>query len=132
MNNNGLTEEELNNMSEDQLLDLYVEQMLKDKGLDNLEGELRQQVHDDLKEKLTFEVNRAILSAMPEDKFEELNAKVEAGEANADMIAQAVQESGIDVDSITEAAMKDFRRVFLEGDKNEVSAKEPAVENAEA
>ncbi len=119
MNNNGFTEEEINNMSEDQLLDVYVEQMLKDKGLDNLEGELRQQVHDDLKQKLTFEVNRAILAAMPEDKFNALNEKVEAGEADANMIAEAVKESGIDVDAITEAAMKDFRRVFLEGDNKE-------------
>lgn len=131
MNNNGFTEEELNNMSEEQLLDLFVEQMLKDKGLDNLEGELRQQVHDDLKEKLTFEVNKAILMALPEDKFNELNAKVESGEAGAEEIMNAVRESGINVDEITSAAMQDFRRVFLESDNN-AAAEEAPAENAEA
>lgn len=129
MNNTPMNEDELANMSEDQLLDAYVEQMLIDKGLTNLEGEIRQQVHNDLKEKLTFEVNRAVLAALPEEQFEALNAQLEKGEAGAEAIIEAVSKSGIDVDAVTEAAMTDFRRAFLEAGTETVS--EGAAEKTE-
>lgn len=117
MDNNAnaqITEEELNQMSDEQLLDLFVEQLLTDKGLDALEGEIRKEVHDDLKEKVVFELNRAILAALPEEEFDKLNAKIEAGEVDGEAITETVKNSGIDIDKITETAMMDFRKAFLE------------------
>lgn len=129
MDNNQISEEELNNMSEDQLLDLFVDQMLRDKGLaDNPDTETYREMHEDLKQKLIFEVNRAVLASMPDDKFDELNARMENEELDSDTILQAVKDAGVDIDQVTETAMKDFREVFLNGAPAEEASAEEAAE----
>ncbi|MBR0403272.1 hypothetical protein IJI55_01855 [Candidatus Saccharibacteria bacterium] len=120
MNNNDdntditLTQAELEKLSDDQLLDLYCEQMMIDKGLDNLEGDTRKQVRDELKERLNFEINRSILAALPEEKFNEIDAVTTENDVDMDVVERVIKESGIDVDKITEETMKKFRELYLE------------------
>lgn len=114
-----LTEEELSSLSEEQLLDLYVEQMMIDKGITELEGEARDEMRKDLKERLLMEINRSMLMALPDEIFERLNQKMEDGSLTAGDVEAAVKEAGLNVDEITEATMAEFRKIYLEsGEQN--------------
>lgn len=125
-----LTEEQLNQMSEEEILDLFVDQLMKDKGMTELSEDIRKEIHDDLKEKLVFQVNRAVVSALPDEKLDELNTKLDAGEVSEEEMMKIVTEAGIDTDAIVQKTLEDFREVYLgEGDEAPVEeSEEPAKE----
>lgn len=113
------TDEELNNMSEDELLDVYVSQLIFDKGLKDLNDDLLREVHKDIKERLVFQINRAMVAALPDDKLDELNKMLDEGRADAENVSQLVNDAGIDAEKITEETMKKFREVYLSEDAAE-------------
>ena len=96
-------------------MDLFVEQMIVDKGLDDLQGEMRDEIRKQLKESLNMQINRAILAELPDDKFDELAKKMEAGELESEEITKAVEEANLDLDKITEETMLKFRELYLNG-----------------
>ena len=110
-----MTEEQLQELTDEQLMDLFCEQMLIDKGLNDLQGQAREDVRNEVKENLVTEINRSILAALPDDKFDELSRKMEAGELTEDDLAKAVTEAGLDIDDITEKTMLKFRELYLQG-----------------
>lgn len=123
MNNNDnakvtLTEEQLQELTEDQLMELFCEQMMIDKGLDELSGKAREDVRRELVDALTLEINRSILAALPDDKFDELDKKMTDGTLTAEEITAAVEGAGLDLDKITEETMMKFRELYLAEDNN--------------
>lgn len=122
--NNGefLTDEQLENMSEDQLLELFCEQLMVDKGLENLEGEERDEARKQLKEALTLEINKSILAALPDEKFDELDRQMEDGALSEEAVMKAVDEANLDLNKITEETMTKFRELYLEGDEKKAEA----------
>lgn len=113
--NEELTDEQLQELTEDQLMELFCEQMMIDKGLDDLSGKAREEVRNDLKEKLILEINRSILAALPDEKFDELDKKMEEGSLTPEEISAAVEGANLDIDKITEETMLKFRELYLQG-----------------
>lgn len=116
--NRTLTEEELNNLSEDQLMDVYCEGLLAEKGVE-LSGEERDAARSELKERLGLEINRSILAALPDEKFAEIEAVTSDDGVDMDVAERVIKESGIDVNKITEETMGKFRELFLQGGEKE-------------
>lgn len=110
-----LTDEELNNLSEDQLLDMYVEQLIAEKDLGDLDDEVKAEIHNDLKERVLFQVNRAVIAALPDAELDELNKSIDDGSINEDKMAELVKRSGINTDDIVQRTMVEFREVYLNG-----------------
>lgn len=123
--NRPVTEEELAQLTPEQMLDAFVMQMLMDKGIADAGEEAVAKFHEDLKTMLVEEINRSLLAALPEEKLNQISASAENGELNTESLTQAIEESGIDTAKITEETMMKFREIYL------AESDEP-VENAEA
>lgn len=100
----GLTEQMLEEMTQEQLFDLYVEQLIKEKGV-----EPSDRLRAVLKEKLSNEINYLVATELPEEAIDRI------GEENLseEEIAGIVEQSGIDMEEIFEQAMRGFRVKYL-------------------
>jgi hypothetical protein len=106
-----LPEDVLESLTQEQIVAIYVEKMIADKGVeptDELRAELR--------EKLSDEITKALILAMPDYLVNQLNEELDGG-ADDEKIAKAIDESGIDVETITEQTMNAFRDNYLNGEE---------------
>ena len=106
-----LPEDVLQELTQEQIIAIYVEKMIADKGIEPTD-ELRK----DLREKLSDEITKALILAMPDYLVDQLNDELDGG-ADDEKIAKAIDESGIDVETITERTMKAFRDDYLNGEE---------------
>ena len=98
-----IPDEILNQLTQEQMLAVFVEKMISDKGIaatDELRGKLYVALSD--------EVTKNMILAMPDYLVEKLNNEIDQG-ADERAINQAIKESGIDVETITEQTMMAFR-----------------------
>lgn len=102
-----IPDEILNELTQDQMLAVFVEQMISDKGV-VVTDELRLNLY----QKLSDEITKNMILAMPDYLVEKLNKDIEQG-ANEEVIEKAIDESGIDVETITEQTMTKFRKKYL-------------------
>lgn len=102
-----IPDEILNQLTQEQMLAVFVEKMISDKGI---------AATDELREKLyvalSDEVTKNMILAMPDYLVEKLNNEIDQG-ADERTINQAIKESGIDVETITEQTMMAFREKYL-------------------
>ena len=102
-----IPDEILNQLTQEQMLAVFVENMISDKGIaatDELRGKLYVALSD--------EVTKNMILAMPDYLVEKLNNEIDQG-ADERAINQAIKESGIDVETITEQTMMAFREKYL-------------------
>ena len=102
-----IPDEILNELTQDQIVAVFVEQMISDKGVVATD-ELRLNLY----QKLSDEITKNMILAMPDYLVEKLNKDIEQG-ANEEVIEKAIDESGIDVETITEQTMTKFREEYL-------------------
>ena len=102
-----IPDEILNELTQDQIVAVFVEQMISDKGVVATD-ELRLNLY----QKLSDEITKNMILAMPDYLVEKLNKDIEQG-ANEEVIEKAIDESGIDVETITEQTMTKFRKKYL-------------------
>lgn len=102
-----IPDEILNQLTQEQMLAVFVEKMISDKGItatDELRGKLYVALSD--------EVTKNMILTMPDYLVEKLNNEIDQG-ADERTINQAIKESGIDVETITEQTMMAFREKYL-------------------
>ena len=104
----------LENMSNDELLDLFAEQMMVDKGLrDEVDEDVFAVLKDDLKDRLAMQINRAILVQLPDDKLEQLDRDLNSDAASVEGFEKMVTEAGVDIAKTTQDVMEAFRNTYL-------------------
>ncbi len=108
-----LTEDELQNLSQDELLALFVEQLLVDKGeeaTDNLRANLSLKISD--------RINLGILHAMPDEMLDKVNEALDDPNVSDEEIEKMISESGVDIAKVTSEAMTAFRNEYLGEESN--------------
>lgn len=114
--NNTKGEAELQNLSQDELLALFVEQLLVDKGIEATK-ELREELANDIND----QINIRILNRMPDAAVGRLNAALDNPDTTDEQIDKIIEESGVDVDGIVEQTLVDFRNGYIgNGEEKEV------------
>ena len=103
-----LNEPDLTSLTQDQLIDLFVNNLVEEKGQNISETE-KQQIADDLKDAVMTE----ILMSLPDYLVNKINDSFENGTASEEMIESVVEESGIDASKIAEKVMIKFRDDYL-------------------
>lgn len=102
-----LPEEILNDYTQEQLLMAYIDRMITDKGTQPTD-----EMRADLYDQLSQAISDALVDAMPDYLVKLLNEEFDGG-ASVEKIQKAIDESGIDVEAITERAVRDFRDKYL-------------------
>ena len=103
-------------------LDSFVESLIDEKNISGLTPEGRVQIAGEIKDELVQQINRAILMELPDEKLDEIDQKMEAGEMNPEDLQQFVQDSGVDVAKITTETMLYFKAFYLgNGDESGIN-----------
>ena len=111
--------QQLNSLSDDEVLSVYMESLLIEKGLTDLDDETRDSMISEMKERAVDLINYSIIEALPEDKAEELSNRIEQGEDGEALMNAAIEEAGIDTGKITDDALAKFRELYLGEDAKE-------------
>lgn len=93
----------------------FVRQIIAEKGLDEVDN--KEELEKQLVDELTEQISQAILFALPEEKFQELEAMGDNFSEEAFMAK--VREANLDVNQITTETMERFKKVFMEIDIEE-------------
>ena len=102
--------------SVDELMDQFLRQMLVEKGVADVSEEVFNQIVSDLKERLIFYINRAIIAELPAEQRIKLDNSLEGGTATAESINALVDESGLNTEPIIQQVMIDFKEKYLKGE----------------
>ena len=100
--------------AQDELINQYIEKMMSEAGV---------RVNDRLREDLKMKMQEAILSEilmnLPDYLVDKISELFDAAEPDFNEVQKIIQESGIDVQSITEKALDEFKENYLKNAKEE-------------
>jgi len=114
------------NLTDEETINLFVEGLMDEKGINPESEQMRKDIFDDLKTKLMTELDRSLVSALPDDKLEELSKEAEEkGQLDPEVVAKAIEEAGVDVGEVAGVTMAKFRELYL-GENQESGAAEGA------
>jgi len=100
-----------------QKLNEFIEKLLEEKGISIPDEEIKKQTVADMREKLETEIDRAVITALPEEKAKDLASKIDNPDFKSEDMAKFIQDSGVDVAKITEETLERFRKLYLKGEE---------------
>ena len=115
----------LNDLTDEETIDLFVEAIMDEKGVNAPTEEIKEDIKKDLKNQLLQEIDRSLIMELPEDKLEELNRMATAnGQIDPNVIANMIKDASLDVTEIVGTTMARFREIYLNGADNEQTTNE--------
>lgn len=92
-------------------LEEFVQRLVEEKGLDNLDDEVLAQVKHDLMERAENRINAAILAEMPVDKIDEFSSLLDSGDAPT--IQQFCAANIPHLDALIGSELLKFRETYI-------------------
>lgn len=96
-----------------QSIDDFIESLLKDKGITDLEPEVKKELVEDMKKRLQDQIDRACVQALPEDKAEELAKLVDKPDFTNEKLVEFMKDSGVNLEEVALNTMLKFRNFYL-------------------
>ena len=96
-----------------QSVDEFIESILNDKGITDVEPDIRNELKEDMKQRLLDQINKAAIMQLSEEKAAELSNLVDDPEFNNDKMAEFIQNSGVNLTEVTLDTMLRFRGFYL-------------------
>ena len=93
-------------------LSKFINDIIDAKNFKTLDSEVRQQLEQDLKNRLLDQIDRAVLGALPENKIDGFNDLLDRN-ASQQEVQQYIANSGVDTKKITLETMLRFRSLYL-------------------
>ena len=97
-----------------QNVDEFIEQLLTDKGITDVEPEIRQELVAEMKERLMDQINKAAIMQLSEEKAAELAEKVDDPNFTNEQMTEFMQNSRVNLTEIALDTMLKFRNFYLE------------------
>ncbi len=110
-------DEIIKNMSNEEILRAFANGLLVEKGLSKVEPDVREQMVNDLLERINAFIDRAVLESLPAEKLEELDKMLDAGTATEEKIAELVRVSGVNTEEMITDALAKFHDIYLGNSK---------------
>ncbi len=102
------------NLTDEQAISLFIEGLMEEKGVAVGSDELQKDIFNDLKTRLMEEIDRSLISELPDEKLEELQKMTEnGGKIEPEVIAKMIEEANLNVEEITAGTMAKFRELYL-------------------
>ncbi|MBQ3293177.1 hypothetical protein IJG93_02660 [Candidatus Saccharibacteria bacterium] len=96
-----------------QNIDEFIESLLNDKGITDVEPEVREELKADMKKRLEDEINRAAIEALPEEKAAELAKLVGEPDFTNEKMTEFIKNSGVNLTEVALETMLKFRSFYL-------------------
>lgn len=98
---------------EQEELDRFVSSLIAEKHIEGITPEGRARVAQEIKEQLVEQINRAVLDRLPDEKLDELNRLMDAGNFGAEDMQNFINNSGVDIPKVTAETLLYFRSFYL-------------------
>ena len=96
-----------------QSVDEFIESILNDKGITNIEPDVRNDLKEDMKQRLLDQINKAAIMQLSEEKAAELATLVEDPDFTNEKMTEFMQNSGVNLPEVTLDTMLKFRSFYL-------------------
>ncbi len=96
-----------------QNIDDFLETILKDKGITDLEPEIKEELKAEMKANLMNQINQAAINQLSEEKAAELATMIDDPDFTAEKMSEFLVNSGINLSEVALDAMLKFRDFYL-------------------
>ena len=116
---NQTTNQGLPNIAGGEVVAQFAKSLIEEKGLTNLAPEQQARLQRMIEEKTIELVNQAIIYALPDDRFDELEKMMDQPDVEDSKIIELIEGSGLDLSKIATEVMNEFRQAYLNSKKEE-------------
>lgn len=96
-----------------QNIDDFLESLLNEKGITDIEPEVKEELKSEMKARLEEQIDRAAVSALSEEKAKELATLVDDPDFTNEKMTEFMQNSGVNLTEIALETMLKFRNFYL-------------------
>ena len=96
-----------------QSVDEFIESLLIDKGITDIEPDIKEELKTDMKKRLLDQINRAAVMQLSEEKADELAKLVEDPNFTNEEMTKFMQDSGVNLTEVALDTMLKFRSFYL-------------------
>ena len=96
-----------------QSVDDFIENLLNERGITNVDPEIRAELQAEMKNQLMDQINQAAVMQLSEEKADELAKLVDTPDFTNEKMTESMQNSGVDLASVTIDTMLRFRNFYL-------------------
>ena len=96
-----------------QNIDEFIEQLLIDKGITDVEPDIKEELKEDMKKRLLDQIDRAAIMQLSEEKAAELADKIDDPNFTNEEMTKFMQESGVNLTEVAAETMLQFRNFYL-------------------
>ena len=96
-----------------QSIDDFIETILNEKGITDVEPDVRQELKEDMKKRLMDQINKAAIMKLSEEKATELAGLVDQPDFTNEKMTEFMQNSGVNLAEVTLETMLQFRNFYL-------------------
>ena len=96
-----------------QPVDDFLNRLLDEKGITNLDPEIRAGLIDQLRDTLLRQIDKEAILRLSEEQAAELDKKLDDPNFTPEQMAQFIQDSGVDLTAVTVDTMIKFRSFYL-------------------
>lgn len=97
-----------------QNVDEFIESLLNDKGIVDLEPEIKKELKADMKKRLLDQIDRAAIQELSEEKAAELAKLVDQPDFDNAKLTKFMEESGVNLAEVALETMLKFRNFYLD------------------
>ena len=98
---------------ETQNIDDFIAQLLKDKGITELEPEIEDELKTEMKSRLMDQINKAAVMQLSEEKAAELADLINQPDFTNEKMTEFMQNSGVNLTEVVVDTMLKFRSLYL-------------------
>lgn len=96
-----------------QELDDFIDTLLKEKGITDIDPEVESELKEEMKARLLNQINEAAVMELSEEKAAELARLVDDPDFTGEKMTEFIQNSGVDLTTIAASTMLKFRTFYL-------------------
>lgn len=96
-----------------QNVDEFIENLLSEKGIVNLEPDVKAELKKEMADRLVDQINKAAIMQLSEDKAANLAKLIEEPDFNNEKMAEFMKNSGVNLTEVALDTMLKFRNFYL-------------------
>lgn len=100
-----------------QSVDEFIESLLVDKGITDIEPDVKEELKAEMKARLLDQINKAAIMQLSEEKAAELAAMVDDPNFTNEKMTEFMQNSGVNLVEVALETMLQFRNFYLSSEE---------------
>lgn len=100
-----------------QSVDEFIESLLEDKGITDIEPDVREELKAEMKTRLLDQINKAAVMQLSEEKAAELATLVDDPNFTNERMTEFMQNSGVNLAEVALETMLQFRNFYLSSEE---------------